>query len=167
MDTWQNGWFGKIDDHPAHTAPTTTIQKWMAFQKIHFFKSSLPLELLCGIQFVCPTNQQRRPLPFLLWDSYIMLGGPPAQIFLFLSCKSTLTMTCQNCLPVSRIFFGNFLRHPAHNNWRTCRLILYYLSSDDDEEELAQLDDVVPDSVRKWLASTFASQEQVDGSPHL
>ena len=147
MDTWQNGWFGKIDDHPAHTAPTPTLQKWMAFQKIHFFKSSLPLELLCGIQVVCPTNQQRRPLPFLLWDSYIM--------------------TCQNCLPVSRIFFGNFLRHPAHNNWRTCRLILYYWSSDDDEEELAQLDDVVPDSVRKWLASTFASQEQVDGSPHL
>jgi hypothetical protein len=35
--------------------------------------------------------------------------------------------------------------------------------SDDDEEELAQLDEVVPDSVRKWLSSTFASQDQVKG----
>jgi hypothetical protein len=38
-----------------------------------------------------------------------------------------------------------------------------FMFSDDDEEELAQLDEVVPDSVRKWLSSTFASQDQVKG----
>ncbi len=41
----------------------------------------------------------------------------------------------------------------------------FFFLSNDDEEELAQLEEVVPDSVRKWLASTFASQDQVDSWP--
>ncbi len=40
-----------------------------------------------------------------------------------------------------------------------------FFLSNDDEEELAQLEEVVPDSVRKWLASTFATQDQVDSWP--
>ena len=53
-DAWQNWCFRKMIDNLVHTAPTTTLPKWMFFQKL-FFKSSFLLSGWCGIQFSHPT----------------------------------------------------------------------------------------------------------------
>ena len=51
---------------------TTTLQKWMCFQKL-FFKSSLLLSwLVCHLSTSKSLIQQRRPLPSLLFDSSSM-----------------------------------------------------------------------------------------------
>ena len=40
---------------------------------------------------------------------------------------------------------------------------MFYLYREDIEDDLSELtSEAVPDEVRKWLASTFAKQEQVE-----
>ena len=42
-------------------------------------------------------------------------------------------------------------------------LKMFYLYREDIEDDLSELtSEAVPDEVRKWLASTFAKQEQVE-----
>ena len=78
-DTWRNGAFSKMDNHPVHTAPNHQPPKMMFFRK-HFLNSSVPLNGYYGIQFR-PPNQQQQPLPSLLSDSFSMdisIDAPPA-----------------------------------------------------------------------------------------
>ena len=63
--TWRNGYFRKMDDHLVTLHPTTTLPKWMFFQKL-FLESSLLLNGLCGIQVRPPTSSPNICLPFCL-----------------------------------------------------------------------------------------------------
>ena len=57
----------KKDNHPVHTSETNTFPKWM-FSQILFFESSLLLKWLVRHWSRSP-NQQRRPLPSILYIS--------------------------------------------------------------------------------------------------
>ena len=61
-DTWGNECFGKVDDL---LHQTTTLSKWMFFQKL-FFKSSLLLKVLCSIQVHLPNSSDDLCLLFCL-----------------------------------------------------------------------------------------------------
>ena len=70
-DTWWNGCFGKMNDHPVPTTShcTTTLPTWMLFQKL-VFKSTLPINGQSGIQVCPPTSSDNL---YLLCVSYSMV----------------------------------------------------------------------------------------------
>ena len=70
-DTWQNGCFGKIDDHSVHITLNCHPPKMDILPKT-FLKSSLPLNGQCDIQVHPQTSREDLCLPFCICDSYAM-----------------------------------------------------------------------------------------------
>ena len=62
-NTWRNGCFGKINDLPVHISPNHHPPKMNVLSKKLFFKSSLPLNGYCSIQFRPPTSSDDLCLP--------------------------------------------------------------------------------------------------------
>ena len=67
MDTWWNGCFGKMDDHPVHTTPNQNPLKMDVLLKT-FLQIVLAAKWLMWHSSMS-FNQQWRPLPSLLSDS--------------------------------------------------------------------------------------------------
>ena len=73
-DTWRNGCFGNIDDPPVHPTPNHLPPKICRCSLTNISSNHpFPLNGYYSIQ-VCPPNQQRRPLPFLLSDTFYKAG---------------------------------------------------------------------------------------------
>ena len=73
-DTWRNGCFGNIDDPPVHPTPNHLPPKICRCSLTNISSNHpFPVNGYYNIQ-VCPPNQQRRPLPSLLSDTFYKAG---------------------------------------------------------------------------------------------
>ena len=103
---------------------TTTHPKWVFFHNL-FLKSSLVLNVQAGIQVHTP-NQQTRPLPSLLSDSYskiklsnfVQVTNEESSFVVSLPGSARTSRQCRSTLPSTLLEIKSFTKYSSNDKIR-------------------------------------------------